>query len=45
MSEPTPIRTTPSTQPLTEPMRRMEPERVCPAQRVRIGEKVRRLLP
>lgn len=40
----TPI-TTPTTAPATEPMRRMEPERVCPNQRSRIGETVRRLLP
>jgi len=45
MSEAVPVRTTPSTQPVTEPMRRMEPEKVCPAQRVRIGETVRRMLP
>lgn len=40
----TPI-TTPTTAPATEPLRRMEPEKVCPAQRTRIGETVRRLLP
>ena len=45
MNETTPVRTTPATTPATEPMRRMEPEKVCPAQRVRIGETVRRLLP
>jgi len=45
MTEPTPVRTTPATEPTTEPLRRMEPEKVCPAQRVRIGETVRRLLP
>jgi len=45
MSELAPTRTTPATQPVTEPIRRMEPEKVCPAQRVRIGETVRRLLP
>jgi hypothetical protein len=45
MTQATPTRTTPITQPATEPIRRMEPEKVCPAQRVRIGETVRRLLP
>lgn len=40
----TPI-TTPTTAPATEPIRRMEPEKVCPAQRTRIGETVRRMLP
>lgn len=44
MTETAPI-TVPTTAPTTEPMRRMEPEKVCPAQRVRIGETVRRLLP
>jgi hypothetical protein len=46
MNEPqvTPI-VTPTTAPATEPMRRMEPEKICPAQRTRIGETVRRLLP
>lgn len=37
--------TTPKVEPTIEPMRRMEPERICPAQRVRIGETVRRALP
>lgn len=46
MSEPivTPT-TTPTTAPATEPVRRMEPEKICPAQRTRIGETVRRMLP
>jgi hypothetical protein len=43
MSEP--VRTIPTTEPQTEPIRRLEPEKTCPAQRVRIGETVRRLLP
>jgi hypothetical protein len=44
MTETAPI-TIPKTAPATEPMRRMEPEKVCPAQRARIGETVRRMLP
>ncbi len=37
-----PIRTTPITEPITEPLRRMNPGEICPAQRNRIGERVRR---
>lgn len=39
----TPVK--PQTAPQTEPMRRMEPEKVCPDQRGRIAETIRRLLP
>jgi hypothetical protein len=39
-----PVRTIPQTTPETEPLRRLHPERVCPAQKNRIGERVRREL-
>lgn len=44
MSEPTPIRTTPITEPSTEPVRRMYPSRICPGQRRDLGDKIRRTL-
>lgn len=44
MSEPVPTRTTPGTEPQTEPLRRMQPEKICPAQRTRIAKRIRREL-
>ena len=37
-----PVRTTPITEPQTEPMRRLHPGTECPAQRRRLGEKIKR---
>jgi len=42
---PEPIRTTPKIDPQTEPLRRLEPERICPAQKVRITRRIERELP
>ncbi len=39
-----PTRTTPTTAPQTEPLRRMRPGELCPAQRSRVGETIRRTL-
>lgn len=41
---PEPVRTVPTTEPTTAPMRRLEPARICPAQRGRVAERVRREL-
>lgn len=43
-SLPNPTRTTPITDPSTQPMRRLEPAKVCPAQRGRIARRVEREL-
>ena len=40
-----PTRTTPSTTPTTAPERRLEPERICPAQKNRIVRRIERELP
>ena len=42
---PEPVRTIPETAPQTEPMRRMDPGRVCPNQKTRIAERVKREVP
>jgi len=39
-----PVRTTPITEPSTQPMRRLEPERLCPAQKNGVREAVRRVI-
>lgn len=46
MSEPniSPTRTTPITEPQTEPVRRMFPGKICPAQRTRVAEKIKRVI-
>jgi hypothetical protein len=40
----TPTRTAPLTAPSTAPMRRLNPEKLCPAQKTRVGERIRREL-
>lgn len=45
MSEQEPVRTVPDIDVETEPTRRLEPEKVCDAQKTRIGERVIRELP
>ena len=37
-----PIRIVPITEPQTEPLRRLQPGRVCPAQKTRIGTRIQR---
>jgi hypothetical protein len=39
-----PVRTTPQTAPTTEPMRRLEPERLCPNQKERVTRRIEREL-
>lgn len=41
-SQPNPVRTTPITEPDTAPMRRLQPDKLCPNQRGRVAERVRR---
>lgn len=36
--------TTPTTAPATEPMRRMHPDKLCPNQKRRLGETIRRIV-
>jgi len=46
VTTPTPVRTPiPETAPDPNPDRRLEPERVCPSQKSRIGRTIRRVLP
>lgn len=40
----TPTRTTPGTEPKTEPLRRLEPDKICPAQKGRITRRIEREL-
>jgi hypothetical protein len=40
-----PVRTVPTTEPRTEPIRRLEPERICPNQKNRIVRRIERELP
>ena len=40
-----PTRTTPTTAPTTDPVRRLEPSRICVPQRIRIIRRVERDLP
>lgn len=39
-----PTRTTPTTQPQTEPLRRLEPDKICPAQKARVTRRIEREL-
>lgn len=43
MSETNPVRTIPQTEPTTEPMRRLQPDRICRPQKQRVGDIVRRI--
>jgi hypothetical protein len=43
-NQPNPTRIIPTTQPETVPQRRLEPAKICPAQRGRVAERVRREL-
>lgn len=43
-NNPVPTRVDPMTEPLTEPMRRLEPDKLCPNQKGRVSETVRRVL-
>ena len=40
-----PTRTTPTTAPTTDPVRRLEPDKICPAQKNRIIRRVEKDLP
>ena len=43
-NNPNPTRVDPITEPSTEPMRRLQPDKICAPQRSRVGERVRREL-
>lgn len=42
---PNPTRTTPKIEPATEPMRRLEPDKICPAQKNRITRRIEKEIP